>query len=119
MTGEVFEQLVKEAIDEIPPEFRKFLKGMVILVADEPDEEQVRLSGIRKYDRLFGLFQGVPLNAPGADRKLTPNRITLFRRAITEAYDTDEEIKEQIKNTLFHEVGHYFGLSERELRKYR
>jgi predicted Zn-dependent protease with MMP-like domain len=119
MTREAFEQLVDDALDELPDEFQQYLNEVIILVAPEPDEEQRRLARIPKYYRMFGLFQGVPKTIPGAGNKFTPNRITIFQNPIEEAYDSDEEIKDQIKSTVFHELGHYFGMTEEQLRQYK
>lgn len=112
-----FRSFVDEAFLELPEQFKKDLKNVEILVVDEPDDDQVRTLRLRKYDRLFGLYTGVPQTVPGEDRATLPDRIFLFRLPITRSFDTEEDVRQQVKDTLYHEIGHYFGIDEVRLRK--
>jgi len=114
-----FRLAVDEALAELPEEFKSQLKNVEITIEDEPTDEQRETLNLRSHNRLFGLYTGIPQTVPGEDKAVLPDRIVLFRRAITEAYDTPEGIKEQIKETLYHEIGHFFGLDESRLRQLR
>ena len=114
-----FRQAVDEALAELPGEFKRQLRNVEILVEDEPSEEQRVTLNLRSHNRLFGLYTGVPQTVPGEEKAVFPDRITLFRLAIIEAYDTEEGIKEQIRETLYHEIGHFFGIDEPRLRQLR
>src|SRR5688572_24742554 len=112
-----FRKHLEDVLNDLPKEFQEKLENVEILVADEPDAEQREELHLRKYDRLFGLFTGVPQTVAGEDRATLPDRITLFRLPIIESYDTEEAIIRQIRDTLHHEIGHYFGIEEDKLRK--
>lgn len=114
-----FRLAVDEALAQLPKEFQSQLKNVEILIEDEPTEEQRSSVQLRSHNRLFGLYTGVPQTIPGEEKALLPDRITLFRLAIVEAYDTEEGIKEQIRETLYHEIGHFFGIDEKRLRELR
>lgn len=112
-----FRSVVDEALAELPEEFTTQFKNVGIIIEDEPSEEQRRILRLRKHDRLLGMYSGVPQTVPGEEKAFLPDRIFLFRLPIIEASETVEEMKEQIKDTLYHEVGHYFGMSEKRLRE--
>jgi predicted Zn-dependent protease with MMP-like domain len=117
MSEEEFEEVVKDVISTLPDEFKEYLQNILILVADAPNDEQRRVLKLRRYMRFYGLYQGVPLNFPGRDRiARTPDTITIFRKAILESYSDIESIRRQIRSTVLHEIGHYFGMSEEQLR---
>lgn len=118
MTGERFDSIVEEAIGLLPREVRNALQNMAVIVEDHPSPETLREAGLDPRDILFGLFQGVPLTqtsyfAPGGQ---LPNRITLFKGELEEVCQSEEELAREIILTLAHEVGHYLGLSEEEVR---
>ena len=114
-----FRLAVDQALEELPEEFKSQLKNVEITIEDEPTEEQRTSLNLRSHNRLFGLYTGVPQTVPGEEKAVLPDRITLFRLAIVEAYDTEEGIKEQIRETLYHEIGHFFGIDEARLRQLR
>jgi predicted Zn-dependent protease with MMP-like domain len=119
MTREQFNQVVEEAIGLLPQEVREALSNLAVIVEDRPAYETLREVGLGPNDILFGLFQGVPITqnsffSPGAQ---LPNRITLFKEELEEVCRTEEELTRGIIMTLAHEVGHYLGLGERELRQ--
>lgn len=118
MTREKFERLVQDAIDSIPARFRKHIKNVAVVVEDEPSPELLEDMGVESGDSLFGLYQGTPLTARSWDYgNALPDRIVLFQKPIEEACETDLEVTWTIGETLIHEVGHYFGLSEEQLEE--
>jgi len=118
MTADQFRRLVSEAIDTVPREFRKHLDNIAIVVEDEPSDELLDEMEIEPPDTLFGLYQGIPLpERQWAHGNALPDRITLFQGPIEDYCETDEDVVTEIGETLIHEVGHYFGMSEQELEE--
>ena len=117
MTREEFRALVEEAIDTIPLKFARQVRNLVIAIEDEPSEELLDQMDVDPDDTLLGLYQGTPLNERGwAYGNQLPDRITLFQRTIEDDCEDDEdEIVVAIGETLIHELGHYFGMSEEEI----
>ncbi|HEY3160237.1 MAG TPA: metallopeptidase family protein [Vicinamibacterales bacterium] len=118
MTREQFEQLVAEAIALIPRRFRREMKNIAIIVEDEPSDELLDEMEIEPPDSLYGLYQGTPLPERSATWGNTlPDCVTLFQRPIEEDCEDDDDIRMVIGETLIHEIGHYFGLSEEEIEE--
>jgi len=117
MTREKFERLVVEAITLIPKRFRREMKNLALVVEDEPSIALLQEMEIVPPDSLYGLYQGTPLPERnwGFGNAL-PDRITLYQRPIEEDCDDEDDIRAVIGETLIHEVGHYFGLSEEEIQ---
>ncbi len=118
MTREAFERLVADALDTIPRRFREAVRNVAVVVEDAPASELLEEMGIDPQDTLFGLYEGVPL--PERDwthGNALPDRVTLFQGPIEEASQNDNEIVVTIGETVIHEFGHYFGLSEEEIEE--
>lgn len=116
-----FSRLVTRALDTIPDEFLRHVHNVAILVEDEPRCRARRPTssgaGLRKTHKLLlGVFEGVPATKRSVfDVPLSPNRIVLYQRNIEKVSRNDAEIQHEIRQTLIHELGHYFGLTEAEL----
>ncbi len=111
-----FEQLVDEALGSMPREFQEMMDNVAIFIEDEPSRETLRHAGVSRGHTLLGLYQGVPQTERTRSYDLvTPDRITLFQRPIEASGRTDAEVSEQIRRTVLHEVGHYFGMDEERL----
>ena len=117
MTRERFRALVAEAIDTIPRRFAQEVKNLVIVVEDEPSADLLAEMEMGPEDVLFGLYQGTPLPERRWDYGNTlPDQITLFQAVIEEECEGDEDcIVMEIGDTLIHELGHYFGMTEDEI----
>jgi predicted Zn-dependent protease with MMP-like domain len=107
-----FERLVDQAIRELPEEFREKLENVVVIVEDHPSDEILERMEIPPGDTLFGLYEGTPLTDRGALSPLHPDRIWIFQAPIENECDTEDDIREEIKTTIVHEIGHYFGLDD-------
>ncbi|MGD0126022.1 MAG: metallopeptidase family protein [Terriglobia bacterium] len=105
-----FEELVEQALDDLPEAFREKLTNVAIMVEDLPPEEP------RRGGLLLGLFHGIPRTEKSIFFSSPPDRIFLYQRNIEAVCRSEAEVRRQIRATLLHEVGHYFGLSEDELR---
>ena len=116
MTREQFERLVSEAVALIPRRFRREMRNLALVVEEEPSRALLDEMEIEPPDSLYGLYQGIPLpeRSWGQGNQL-PDKITLFQRPIEADCEDEDEIRAMIGETLIHEVGHYFGLSEEEI----
>ena len=118
MTREQFQRLVVEAVALIPKRFRREMKNLALVVEDEPAPDLLAEMEIEPPDSLFGLYQGTPLpERTWAFGNNLPDRITLFQRPIEEDCEDEDEVRAVIGETLIHEVGHYFGMSEEEIEE--
>lgn len=118
MTRAAFERLLTEAIALIPKRFRREMKNLALVVEDAPSPELLSEMDIEPPDTLYGLYQGTPLpERTWAFGNQLPDRITLFQGPIEEDCEDEDEVRAVIGETLIHEVGHYFGLSEEEIEE--
>jgi predicted Zn-dependent protease with MMP-like domain len=113
-----FEQLVTEALHDLPQEFQERLDNIDVVVEDEPTIEQLAENGPESTDSLLGLYEGVPLTERSAHYGLVlPDKISIFKRAIEKACQSDMEIKTEIQSVVRHEIAHYFGFDDRYLNE--
>lgn len=118
MTRERFTRLVEEALHEIPRRFRDEMKNVAVVVEDEPPPELLAEMEIPPEDTLFGLYQGTPLPERGwSYGNALPDRISIYREPIVEACADDDEVRDCVAETVIHEFGHYFGMSEEEIEE--
>ena len=116
MKRKAFERLVQDALATIPPNFREAMSNLAIVVEDEPAPDLLEEMEIEPPDTLFGLYQGVPLTERRWDHgNALPDRILLFQGPIERDSDDEDDLVVGIGETLIHEIGHYFGLSEEEI----
>jgi predicted Zn-dependent protease with MMP-like domain len=118
VTRQEFNRLVEAALDDIPPRFRQELKNIAIVVEDEPSPAVLEELEVEPPDSLYGLYQGTPLTERGWNYgNALPDRVTLYQRVIEQDSEDAEDIIVCIAETLIHEIGHYFGLSEEEIEE--
>jgi predicted Zn-dependent protease with MMP-like domain len=111
-----FERHVAEALASIPRRFRDAMRNIAIVVEDEPDRELLREMDVEPPDTLLGLYQGTPLTERGWDHgNALPDRILIFQGPHERESDGEDDLVVAIAQTLIHEIGHYFGLSEEEI----
>ena len=108
-----FDRCVRAAVDSLPPEFMQYLDNVLISVQDEPDPELLEETD---SDSLLGIYLGVPLTERSLDSPYEmPDQIILFQGPLEDFCETEEELIEEIRVTVVHEVGHFFGLDEDEI----
>jgi predicted Zn-dependent protease with MMP-like domain len=112
-----FEQMVSEGISAIPEVFLKKLDNVVVVVEPEPTVLQKRNLHIYQGLALFGLFEGVPQAKRGSYYSSLPDKITIFQKPIEMSAINEEDMKEIVKNTVWHEIAHHFGMDESEVRR--
>ena len=118
MNRKEFESLVEEALQTIPRRFRKAMKNLAIVVEDEPPPEVLDEMEIEPPDTLLGLYQGTPLTERSWDYgNALPDRILIFQGPHERAAEDDDDLVVAIGETLIHEIGHYFGMSEDQIEE--
>lgn len=119
MTRDEFEKLVSAAVDALPQQFLVRLKNVAIVVEDEPEPEQKSRAGVRAHHELLGLYEGTPGTVYGSHYfKMLPDKITIYQGPIERAAQHDPaRIAEIVHEVVWHEVGHYFGISEKRIRE--
>jgi len=118
MTRDHFRQLVEEALREIPRRFRREMKNVAVVIEDEPSPDLLEEMEVEPGDTLLGLYQGTPLpDRSWAFGNTLPDRISIYQRPIEEACEDDEEVRNCVAETVIHEFGHYFGMSEEEIEE--
>ncbi|HAZ30236.1 TPA: hypothetical protein DCY65_01530 [Candidatus Acetothermia bacterium] len=111
MNRERFERLVKEALAELPPEFRRYLNGLEVRVEDYPDDELMMEWGLVPPDYPFGMYEGAAL--PDVDIPNDfPGTMVLYKRPLEAWCQSEAELRDQVRRTVFHEIGHRFGFSD-------
>jgi len=115
MNREHFIEVVEEALDSLPQEFRDSIRNVAVLVEDLPSQRPPAQSG--QQTLLLGLFHGVPRTKKSVfDLTTGPDHIVLYQKNIEAVCSNETEVREQIRLTLMHELGHYFGMDENQLR---
>jgi predicted Zn-dependent protease with MMP-like domain len=113
-----FERLVADALASIPRRFRDAMKNLVIVVEDEPSPELLEEMEIEPPNSLLGLYQGTPLTERRWDHgNALPDRILIFQGPHERDSENEDDLVVAIGETLIHEIGHYFGLSEEEIEE--
>ena len=113
-----FEALVERALRRLPRRFRQRLENIAVVVEDWADEATLEEMGIEPPDTLYGLYQGTDLTRRDSTYGLVaPDVITIYQGPIQEDCETFEEMEDLVRDTVVHEVGHYFGLSDARLRE--
>jgi predicted Zn-dependent protease with MMP-like domain len=116
MKREEFVNVVEEALDSLPEEFRSRIRNVAILVEDFPPNQPPHQLG-QQRQLLLGIFHGVPATKKSVfDLSMGPAHIVLYQKNIEAVCSNKAEVRHQIRQTLIHELGHYFGLTEEQLK---
>jgi predicted Zn-dependent protease with MMP-like domain len=109
-----FDRLVDMAFASIPARFRAALDGVAVVIADEPSPEQRRENGLARDETLYGLYEGVPLNEWGGDWLPVPTRIVLFRLPLEADFPDPDDLADEVRITLLHELAHHLGIEDED-----
>ena len=112
-----FEKLVHDSVDGLPKLHKDNLKNVGFFVLDFPTNEQIARSNLNPGQMLLGLYEGVPLSQRNGAMKLLPDTITLFKIPIENSVNSMDQLKSRIKNTVWHEVAHYYGLDHDKIHE--
>ena len=110
-----FERIVGEALDSLPKRFADMVKNLAISIEDEPTDEDL-LDLDEDQEELLGIYRGVPLtDRTYGNDPLLPDEIAIFRGPISRVARSREEAIDEVRDTIVHELGHYFGLEDEDL----
>ena len=116
MKRERFVKVVEETLDSLPQEFRSRIRNVAVLVEDVPPNQPSPQAGQQRR-LLLGLFHGVPTTKKSIfDLRTGPDHIVLYQKNIEAVCSNEAEVRHQIRQTLMHELGHYFGMTEEQLK---
>jgi predicted Zn-dependent protease with MMP-like domain len=117
MRKAAFERLIQEILDELPEEFSEKIENVEFLVEPRPSIQDCRALDIDRNTLLMGLYQGIalPFRSPTQYAGALPDQIVIFQRNIEEDAGRPGKIRDVLRKTLFHEIGHYFGMTEERL----
>jgi predicted Zn-dependent protease with MMP-like domain len=116
LTRAEFERVVAEALDSLPKRFADLVENVVIAVEDEPTDEDLECTDDDEGDsELLGIYRGVALTERTHDMPLLPDEIVVFRGPTNRVARSREEAVQQVRETVIHELGHYFGLDDDEM----
>jgi predicted Zn-dependent protease with MMP-like domain len=111
-----FEQLVERALADLPEQFAQFLEECPVEIRPRPTRAQLRRVGLEEDELLLGLYDGVPLTERSVEHSgIRPPVIYIFKEDVELASDSEEDLVEQVRITVLHEIGHHFGMSEDDL----
>jgi len=118
LTRKEFEEIVVLALKRIPKSLKKKMENIDVVVEDRASRDLLSEMGLQSPFELLGLYQGVPIDRRGFYYgNVLPDKITLFQIPIESICKTREEIEKKVREVVIHEVGHYFGLDDKELRE--
>ncbi|MBU1091449.1 metallopeptidase family protein [Patescibacteria group bacterium] len=118
LTRERFEKIVGNGVEAIPEKFLRILSNVAIVVEDEPTPDQKKKLNIHPDWTLFGLYEGIPQVERGGNYSgVLPDKITIFKKPIEEEARDEKDVEEIVKNTVWHEVAHHFGMDEDRVRR--
>jgi predicted Zn-dependent protease with MMP-like domain len=112
---EEFEDLVRRALDGLPGDFAELLENVAVVVEEEPDPDDLEELGMETGEELFGLYLGVPLPERAGSYSALPDRIAIYRGPILRYCQNRREVIREVRDTVIHELGHYFGLDEDDM----
>lgn len=118
MERDAFEELVAQALDSLPEEFLERMENVEVVVEDWPSPDDLESAGLDRRDRasLLGLYHGIPLTHRSSFYSAMPDLITIYKMPIERLCGEDEEeIREQVRHTVIHEIAHYYGISDDRL----
>ena len=110
-----FERLVERALATIPEPFAAALDEVAVVIEDEPTDDQLRDNGLGPRETLYGLYEGVPRTAYAADWVAAPNKISLFRLPLEEDFADPNELADEVRRTVVHELAHHLGIDDDRL----
>jgi predicted Zn-dependent protease with MMP-like domain len=116
LTQSQFEQVVREALESLPERFASLVENVLVTVEEEPSEEDLEsLEDDDGESELLGIYRGVALTERSHDMPLLPDEIAVFRGPINRVALTRSEAVREVRETVIHELGHYFGLADEEM----
>ena len=110
-----FEKLVGEALDGLPPDFAEALENVAVVVEEEPEPGLLADMGMEPDEELLGLYLGVPITERDSQYQSLPDRVAIYRGPVLRCCRSRREVVREVRDTVVHELGHYFGLDDDEM----
>ena len=110
-----FEKLVGEALDGLPPDFAALLENVAVVVEEEPEPGVLAEMGMDPDEELLGLYLGVPMTERDSQYQALPDRVAIYRGPVLRCCDSRRQIVREVRETVVHELGHYFGLDDHDM----
>jgi predicted Zn-dependent protease with MMP-like domain len=118
MPDPLFDEVIRQVLKELSPDLKEALASVQIVVLPRPTAEQLKENDQEPDDDLLGLFEGLSLkDQPVGEARVFPDRITLFEESLKDEFPNRRELAKEIRKTLLHELGHFFGFDEDELKR--
>ena len=118
MTRRQFEELVERSLRKLPRTFKDRIKNVAVVVEDWADDETLADVGIEPPDTLYGLYRGIDLTRRDSGYgNVLPDTVTIYQGPIEEDCDDEDEMAELVRETVIHEIGHYFGLDDETMHR--
>lgn len=113
-----FQRLVRSALADLPSPFSEWLANVDVVVERRPRRHQLRGAGLDPDETLLGLYEGVPVTERGSEYGLVlPDKITIFQEPLEREFRREEELVQEVRRTVLHELAHHFGISDEELER--
>jgi predicted Zn-dependent protease with MMP-like domain len=117
MDSDAFEQLVVAAIESLPPAFQTYLHNVDVIVEQRPSREQRRALGLKPWQTLYGMYDGIPITERSSDTLAPPDAIIIFQAPLERDFPAPAALREQVRRTVLHEIAHVFGIDDERLRQ--
>lgn len=119
MDHQAIRKEVARIVDRLPREFREQLRNVEFVVEKRPSRELLFAEGLDpRKETLYGIYQGVPLPERSTlDPPLLPDKITIFAESLSEDFPDPDDLREELRLTVLHEIGHYFGMDEDQIEE--
>lgn len=112
-----FEAYVEEALQALPKKFKKLMDNIAVIVEDMPPREVYERTGASPYNLILGTYHGIPYQHRGPFYgNIQPDVIVIYQKSIEHICKTEDEVRDKVTEVVIHEIGHYFGFSDKELR---
>jgi predicted Zn-dependent protease with MMP-like domain len=117
MNRDAFEAIVAEALDDLPAEFARYMANVEVQIEARPTREYRRAVGLKPWQTLYGLYQGIPLTERVGGSPLLPDMITIFQEPLERDFLGRDALRAQVRRTILHEIAHFFGISDERLHE--
>ena len=117
MEKEKFEKIILNTIENLPDKFKRKIKNLGIVIEENNISPFIKDRKGSRSQYTLGLYQGLPTTRKAGRRRILPDKITIYKKSLEEVSRNDEELEKNIKKVILHELGHYFGLDEKKLKK--